>query len=233
MELISTESGRVASLFPAEETRSLSGGHAPSAIHMVQERYSFGYAPDLRRAWEDIQKDGLRFQLGKFMHGNKAINIKEFTVYNDGLVVTAFNTDDAEIFLKDILAWSKEVFGMRDPKTTVRTLYVSQLLVEFRSSLNPILDGFEVITGQLNKYLKASYGIEEPVQFSGLGLNYDRSEVPAWQNVAQFLLERRIGYPYSKNRYFTEAPLRTQEHLNLLQVIESVVEDSQPSTKKK
>jgi hypothetical protein len=47
----------------------------------------FGYSPDLRRPWDELNKEGFKFQQGKFVHGNKTINVTDFTIYPDGLVV--------------------------------------------------------------------------------------------------------------------------------------------------
>jgi hypothetical protein len=234
MKLISTELGRVVRLVPADEYRPIGGFHGPTGFRLLAERYSFGYSPDLRRPWDELNKEGFKFQQGKFVHGNKTINVTDFTIYPDGLVVTAFTTDEAELFLSDVLAWGKEVFGIRDAVTDKhRTLYLSHVVIEFGASPNVLLNGFSRISERLSGLLHSNYGITAPVQLSSLCLNYDKTETPAWANIAQFVLERRVNQPYAANRFYSEAPLRTLDHLAFLEVIEAVFSATVPSPSKK
>ena len=196
MRLVNTEIGRTIRIVPVEEIRPLAGVHSPTALRMVAERYSFGYTPDLGRPWEEVQKDGLKFQLGKLVHGNRAINVTDFTLYNDGIVATASSTDDADLFLDDILAWGKDVFGFREiDRGNIRVLYLSNLVVDFESSPDLLLRNFTILSEGLGKLLRTTYRLDIPVQFAGLGLNFDKTiATPAWQSLAQFTLDRRINH---------------------------------------
>jgi uncharacterized protein YggT (Ycf19 family) len=40
---------------------------------------------------------------------------------------------------------------------------------------------------------------------------------------ADFLLERRAGEPYAMNRYFSLAPMRTRDHVELMEKIEQML----------
>jgi hypothetical protein len=48
-----------------------------------------------------------------------------------------------------------------------------------------------------------------------------------------FLIERRAGEPYSKNRYFSSAPLRTIDHVRVLEQIEKSISKREPRTRSK
>ena len=235
MRLINTEMGRVVRLIPMEEIRPLNGIHPPTALRMVAERYGFNNVPELHRTWEEAQKDGLKFQLGQLVHGNRTINIGDFTLYNDGIVATSASTDDAERFLNDLLNWAKEVFGFRDiDPAGARTLYLSNIIIELESSPDVLLKNFTVLSESLVKLLRATYRLDIPVQLSGLELNFDRTiTIPAWQTLTPFTLDRRIHQPYSKNIFFSGAPLRTKDHLAFLEIIESTLNvDGRVSQKK-
>lgn len=235
MRLINTEMGRVVRLIPMEEIRPLSGIHPPTALRLVAERYAFNNVPELHRTWEEAQKDGLKFQLGKLVHGNRTINIGDFTLYNDGIVATSASTDDAELFFDDLLNWGKEVFGFRDlAPAGVRTLYLSNIIVELESSPDVILKSFIALSESLAKLLRATYGLNIPVHMSGVELNFDRTlTTPAWQTLTPFTLDRRVHQPYSKNICFSGAPLRTKDHLAFLEIIESTLNTGGPSSQKK
>ena len=225
MRLINTEIGRVVRLIPMEEIRPLGWVHPPSAFKMLAERYSFGYSPAMRGTWEEAQKDGLKFQLGKQVHGNRTINVTDLTLYTDGIVVSAASTDDAELFLDDLMAWAKEVFGFKDiDRTNTKTLYLSNLIVELESSTDSLLKKFTLLSESLGKLLLTTYGLDAVVQVCGLGLHFDRTiTIPAWQTLTQFSLDRRINQPYSQNRFFSAAPLRTKDHLAFLETIEATL----------
>lgn len=235
MRLINTEIGRVIRLFPVEDIRPPGGLHPPTAMRMLGEKYSFGYTPDPRHTWEEAQRDGLKFQLGKLVHGNRTINVNDFTLYNDGIVATATSTNDADIFLDDLLAWGKEVFGFRDVSpATSRTLYYSNVIVEFELSPNSLLGNFAVLSDGLLKLLRTTYGLDIPVQLNGVGFHIDRTEAgPAWQTLSQFTLERRLNQPFSQNRFTSEAPFKTNDHLSFLAIIDSLLNVGASSSAKK
>jgi hypothetical protein len=62
---------------------------------------------------------------------------------------------------------------------------------------------------------------DEPVNFNlqHLALNVDPLTVPPLRNT-RFYIERRLQRPYSENRYESGAPLRTEDHIALLEAIE-------------
>lgn len=235
MRIVNTETGRVVRLLPLEEIRPLGGIHPPTVLRMVSERYDFSSPPQLQRPWEEAQKDGLKFQLGKLAYGNRTIYIGDFTLYNDGLVATSTSTDDAGIFLDDLFKWSKEVLGFRDiDPGMVRNLYVSNIIVELKSSPDLLLKNFTSLSESLAKLLSATYELDIPVQVSGLEMNFDRTAtIPAWQTLSPFTLDRRINQPYSKNIFFSGAPLRTKDHLAFLELMESTLTSGPTPSQKK
>jgi hypothetical protein len=223
MKLINTEQARVVRLVPLEDIRPQGGTHITTALRKVTERYEFVYSPDLRRPWEDIEKEGFKFRVGKMIHGNNEVSVGEFALYSDGLVVTTFTTDEGELFLTDLTAWAKKELGFRDLNPArVRTLYLSNVIVEFESSPNSLVNKFSLLSETLTTVLQKTYGIETPVQLSQFGMNIDRtsSVVP---NIGHFSLERRVNQPYSTNRFFSSAPLKTKDHLAFLETMESTL----------
>lgn len=235
MKIVNTEMGRVIRLFPMEEVRPPSGVHPPTALRMVAERYGFTNTPEMKRSWEESQKDGLKFQLGKLEHQNGAINIADFTIYNDGLVATTATTEETDIFLDDLLNWGREEFGYREVnRNTLRTLYLSTVVADFEYSPDALLKTFSVLSESFAALLHTTYGIDIPVQISRLGLNFDRTvAIPAWQTLSQFVMERRINQPYPMNRFYCEAPLRTKDHFAFLETVESILNPGGlPSQKK-
>lgn len=233
MQIINYEIGRIIRIFPLEDIRPASGLHPPTALRMIAERYGFAHTPELKRSWEESQQEGLRFQLGRVTNRIRTININDFTIYNDGLVATTTTTEDAEIFLDDLQSWVREEFGYKDPnRSTLRTLYMSTMVVEFDSSPDELLKSYSAISSICGESLRQTYGIEIPVQISKLSLTYDRTlATPAWQTLAHFNIERRVNYPYKENRFYCEAPLKTTDHANILQAFDALLSSDEKRQK--
>ena len=136
-------------------------------------------------------------------------------------MANASTTEGAEIFLKDLTSWGKEAFGFRELRSDTRALYLSQVIIDFNSSPNALLSSFTLLSEALGELRQGTYGLEAQMQFSGVGLNYDRTATSIyWQNLVNFSVERRVNQPFSRNRFFSEAPLNTEDHLRFLQLID-------------
>ena len=220
MKLIATEVGKVISQFPLEEIRPLGGIHIPEVIQSIKDRYSFSYAPDLSLPWEKVNQQGLQFRLGKLETDSGQIYIQELNALPDGIVATAQRTDEAEVFIDDLMAWMKNSLGMRDLSSPPTLWFHSQVVVEFDGEINHLLKTFDKISSSLGKFLSKEYKIKEPVQLSKLTLGCDRLTLPTSAPVAEFALERRINRPYDEQRFISGAPLRTSDHLRALEILE-------------
>jgi hypothetical protein len=217
MKIIATETGRVVQLIIMEEIRPQSGIYMPALFQAVGDRYGFVARPqDLHAAITT----GAKFNHGRLITPNKTMTISEIGIYNDGVIVDSLNTDDAEIILEDFILWTKNLLGLRDRITQIPRTYSSLVTVEFDKPVETALHGVEVFMRGLNVALKNAYGWNLEVSLLRLGVNADPQSVPPLRNT-HFFIERRILRPYSENRYQSGAPLRTEEHLALLETIEA------------
>jgi hypothetical protein len=217
MKIIATDTGRVVQLVVMEEIRPPSGIYMPALYQAVSDRYGFVARPqDLNAAITS----GAKFNHGRLITPNKTIMISEIGIYNDGVIIDSLNTNDAEIILEDFISWTKNLLGLRDEITKIPRTYSSLVTVEFDRPIETALRGTEILTGSLNTALKNAYGWDLETNILRFGINADPRSVPPLRNT-HFFLERRIGRPYSENRYQSGAPLRTEEHLELLQTIET------------
>src|SRR5262249_33864561 len=126
MKLIPTELGKVVQLFVPDEIRPLSGLNMPDFIRLIEERYGFAKVPELKQ----VAECGAKFQTGRLKSGNKTINILELAVFNDGVVVNSFHTDEAEFVLEDFISWAKKTFNCRDAETEKLRTFESRLVIE-------------------------------------------------------------------------------------------------------
>jgi hypothetical protein len=220
MKLIGTELGRIVLLFSPEEGRPLRGLHPPDVFKAITERYSFEYSPDLHLPWDEVQKNGIRFKLGKFSLEGKTVAISELTFYNDGIVISAFTTEDAEAISKDLLSWAKETLGFRDFIKLPRQLYLSHIVVKFAHSPNKLLKSFEQFSTILSELYEKRYKNKVPFELVSLNIGYDKLNVPQWFAPATFSIERRVGKQFEDDTFFCEAGLSTTDHIQALEALE-------------
>jgi hypothetical protein len=218
MKLISTELGRAAQAFVGDEIRPLGGLNLPEFIRLIHDRYGFVKAPDIK----DVGQTGAKFQQGRLTIGNKTINITELAVFNDGIVVTSFHTDDAEFILKDLFDWSKGVFGFRDPETEKPRIFESHIIIEFDRPIDPALRVFDSVRQEIAKSVEDTYGLKVPIGYHRIDLSGPMT--PQLEiGRPSLAIERRIGYPFEANRFFSTSNFRTERHLELLEKFENAI----------
>jgi hypothetical protein len=221
MRVISYESARVTFLVPFEEVVPLEGGNGPEIVRGVVQRYSFGKAPDLSVGRDEINKNGLKFESGQFQFEGREVNIQALTVYNDGLNIDAKTTDHGQAFLDDLLSFLRSEFMFREFTSSPRIHFWSTIIIEFDNPVSRLIEGHEKITAALNRSLSQVYsGDIPPCVFSRLDFSSDPTERGSPIPTPRFVLERRGGVPFGQERYHCAAPMRTHEHLELLETIE-------------
>lgn len=225
MKVLSVETARVGLLKTLAEILPLDGVYPPDLTAAVAERYSFVYPPDFSQPWSSFQEKGIEFTMGRLDIGGGRHPIEKLLVARDGLFVTASNTRFGEAVLTDLLAWDSETYGFRIPdKANSLYAFVSQLVVEFNVSLDPAISAFATLSEACADSFKQTYGVDVILGTHGFSLNYDRSAMAGGLSLlAGFGIERRIGEPYHTSKFFCQAPLRTDDHVKLLELIESTV----------
>jgi hypothetical protein len=216
MNIIATETGRVLQLVVMEEIRPLSGLYMPSFYQQLAERYAFVGQP---QNYVEAITNGAKFQHGRLITPSKTMVIKEIGIFNDGIIVDATNTDDAEYITDDLMNWSFTAFSFRPRKIIIPPIFSSVVTIEFDYDIERALKGLGAITTRLNAALNNAYGWDHDIRLLRLGINADPQAIPPLRNT-QFFIERRLGRPYGENRYQSGAPLRTEDHLGLLTAIE-------------
>jgi hypothetical protein len=209
-------------LFPFEEIVPLGGASGRDIIEMVKQRYAFLNAPDLSTAREEFLKNGYQFQSGEIEHDGVKANILDFSVYTDGIVVSAATTETAEFFLDSVIRLMQTEFSFRDFSTPPQRYFLSNLVVEFDRPLGNLLSQFETISNVISKRIAQTYKIDVPMNLARIDFEIDKTVIK--QTIARFSVERRFGIPFDKERYFSGAPLRTSDHISLLEQIEKTID---------
>lgn len=218
MKLVSIELGRVVQFLVADEIRPTKGIYLAEIIRLVADRYGFGNVPTVPQ----VGQTGAKFQNGRLVSGDKSVNISELALHNDGIAVSTFlGTDEADFVLQDFWAWSKQAFGFREPSTKRLKIFESHFVVDFDESIEAAFGRFEPITSEMQAALKESYNYDHPVQFNRVTFSVDLASAPPLPGTrTDFWIERRVGVPFSQNRYFSACGLPTEKHLRLLERFE-------------
>jgi hypothetical protein len=182
------------------------------------ERYGFQKFP---RTIEEYRQPstGAVFTLGKM--GN--IVIENYTVYPQGLVVdTRSSTDDSERVLKDITDWFCTLSGIQPPADGItRRFYLSQVNFRSQRSLDALNPNLHLLSDRLTEIVSAPAKQHLEFQTTGISFQFD-----ATQGIAYSLplkIERLADAQFSENKYFSSAPLQTDEHIHFLEEFETIL----------
>lgn len=214
MEIVSIALARLTALIQFQEWDPFGKTLTLEALAKLGGRYSFAKGPT-KLADIDFQK-GIELLEGSFGE----VRIDKIAIYLNGIVIdTRSSTEDAETILNDILALAHEAFGAKIKPA--RHSFASHII--FRSpmrlsSLNPVLPTIaDVLTERSSADLKHPF-IFEP---TSVLFNIDSSQAKIAPQV--FTIERRAEIPFAENTYFSGAPLRTNEHIEVLKTFESAI----------
>jgi hypothetical protein len=94
-----------------------------------------------------------------------------------------------------------------------KKIYVSHLFV----TTDKNIDFIDNKMNKIYKYLSSSTGIE--FSFGGLHIFPDQTEKVS---PPPFTFERAIGVPFSEKRFFSSSGLQTDQHLHVLNELESI-----------
>jgi len=214
MELLSIVQARMVALVQVQQWDPLGKTLTLEALAKIGGRYSFTKNPT-KLEEVDFQK-GVELQEGRL--GD--IRIDRIAIFLNGIVIdTRSSTEDSERVLDDILNLANEAFGAII--TPARHSFASQLI--FRSemrltALNPILPRIaDVLTKRTSADLKHPFTFEP----TAIQLNVDTAQVKTAPTL--FSIERRAEIPFAENTYFSSAPARTGEHIEIIKAFEAVL----------
>jgi hypothetical protein len=178
---------------------------------------------DFRKYPKDFGKTeptaGAIFEIGKWNDQP----IGKMTIFTDGIVIeTGSSTEDTETALHELLLWAKEDMGIKYEAAMIkRKVFYSQLA--FYLDVKP--EVMHPILGELAATLSdaASKQAGVPMMYRTSGIVLGPSTLIAKFPTGNFTIERRVDVPDSENKYFSGAPLRTPEHLALLEKFETAL----------
>jgi len=181
----------------------------PELVKELVQRYNFQKFPSTLDEWSS--SDGAQFLVGKI---DETV-IDRLIVYNNGLQVeTHAGTAESKRILEELLGWARDKFGIAYAPDTVREWgYVSNLT--FRSDVPLLMTGpIERLTRAISAEVAKIFPHETVYQPTGFSIGHDA--LLRKYSRASFTLQRRAEVPLTDNKYFSESPLPTDIHLELL-----------------
>jgi len=225
MKFISSAQATVALHVSADDVRPTQGILTRDLIAVVGDHYQFSVRPELPPGFPPQALPILGFQSGVYIKDGSQHPIMSLNITPAGTSITAFDSEACDMILDDYVTLLDETLHYRTKDAPQRRSYQSNILVEFDPSLEQIISGFSVIEKILNQEIdrkdypfktkRIAFGYGDPVQ-----TNIFMQRPLEAMDRGDFQIERRAQEPYERNRYFCTAPVRTSEHVRLLESID-------------
>ena len=214
MELIAITQARIAAMIQLHEWDPFGKALTLEALGTLGKRYSFAKVPT---KLEDVDfQRGVELQEGR----HREIRVDRIVIFLNAIVVdTRSSTEDSQVILNDLLELSRGTFG--SGLKPARQTFASQLV--FRSEMqlakmNPILSRMAgVLSERTSSDLRHPFTVEP----TAILLHVDTAQ--ARTTPATFSIERRNEIPFAEKTYFSSAPLRTVEHVKLVEEFEAAL----------
>ncbi len=194
--------------------------YLPDLVPKIRDRYGFVVVPEIMDLITSSDPSGgakpAEFKHGKLeLPGRMPVVIQQLAVFSDGIAVdTTTSTDDSDLIVNDLATWAMSEI----PQATSMgpRYYISQIEVKSKTSFAHYRAVFQPIGDKLRALLKG-YGMETPhFEMSAANLHFDQLGKPVPQP-GIFYVDRSKAFPYSEDIWLSQAPLKTYDHLRLLE----------------
>ena len=184
-------------------------------LEKVEKRYKFKSAPTYEQIAKD-EKGPFNFVYGTFQAGDRVLTIEQFVIQYVGVYTTTVaasiktDTDDVDLFLSEIEQMAHQEFKVDTTKVNP-DYHNSVLEVKFDKPISAYFAQLDKLVQRLKNKVE-EYGFRNRnFEVAGFSVQVDSTNQQLPQ-LGSFTLERRAGAPFSENRYFSQAPLRTADH---------------------
>lgn len=187
-------------------------------VDAIAQRYQFKTVPTA----EQLSAGPANFHFGKMERDGRTIIVDQLLVtYVDVRATsvgatTKTSTDDAAFFLADLSEFVRSEFQL-DTSRAYPDYFHSILEAVFEQGLT--FPDFRNL-GEMITSLHTSYGFSaQPYELSSVNLYVDAT-IQTLPRALPFTFERRAGASFAENKYFSQAPLKTDDHRRVLLEIE-------------
>lgn len=228
MKLVHVKQARSVWLFDIQDLNPGGKKVVEDIVDWIKDSYHFAVSPDLGKVLAPAEGQqgnlpiaGLVFQRGSFQaRPDLFVEIGNLTLYNDGIVVdTVSSTHESDQFAGDLLTSVAREFSLAyEPEMIRKRLYLSALIMRSENSLGAIHPGLAAFAARLSEALG-----------NGPSSQFQLADLRFWSEPNDngvhkvFSLMPQAGKALSEHRYLSEAPLKTADHLRLLDELEQIL----------
>jgi len=197
--------------------------YVPAIINALHQRYGFVRVPTSAAEILPPENTPVILSHGNLVHDGRTIVIQSLKLYSRAAIAeTVGATEDSERVIDDVFDCLATTIGYDVSEPGTNRIYGSQLEIGLEVSLEGYFYMLHKI-GAVVAEAMGRYGITlPPLQLYSLGMNIDPTMAPL---ICDFRIERRVGVPYEAGVYFSQAPLRTSDHVSALEEFERTMRD--------
>ncbi|MFN4184012.1 MAG: hypothetical protein ACK4M6_04445 [Hyphomonas sp.] len=220
MKIVAFDSGTLVALFSLEAYTPLRFVGQRALLELIGNVYKFAGRPALTATVDELQQKGFEFLNGELELNGETVPVRRLSIHNDGIVLVASTTDDADRIFDHLQTWLKTEGAFRD--VPVSRLYLSELVVDFEHSPAKLMKHYEALECLATKHMSADNRPFKKAGFSHFSIEF----VAEAGFCPRFSIERRTGSSLEQERYYCAAPLRTEHHIEALEDIEKLAAQS-------
>jgi hypothetical protein len=221
MQLLSVGIARSVWLFDVNELNPTGKNLFPEMMMWLGERYQFQIFP---KSSADVDKEskGLIFKTGQFQSDEGAIGVN-FSFFSDGLIAETWaSTEKSDAFLEDLLRSAATKYGLAYTPEIIRTKqYISELNVRLDHHLNNVNPKIVHFCETISRFFERQR--LPPFEMSGMIFSPDTSG--SAYKPPGLLIERKLGTPFTENRFWSKSPFTTADHMLALQAFDELLAD--------
>lgn len=214
MDLVAVENTRITYLLQVFRAAGIS--YQPELVQKLIQRYSFVKFPSL----EELLKNERIFRVGKF----RDIQITDFGIYSDGIIVaSAADSNILDEFIDDLVNWARDELGVvYAAGTKQEKSYESFLVVKSSADLLNAFAPSKDALAAINRAFNTDRYVGGPLDITGVIAGLDETSFEGTKKPLKFILDRRSGVAFGEGVFYSQAPLRTQDHLDVLRALERI-----------
>jgi len=218
MKLSSILQARVVALLPLEDLNPHGELIAPNATKALLDKCGFLVYPQKIEDYIQPEK-GIKYEVGAW----DGLVIQQLLLFAGGIALdTNTSTRDSEKILTEMLAWAKDALNINyEPGMIKSKSLLSQVTFTCETPLNALNPVLASIADKITTSVASDIGFVFPYEANSISFGFDTAHIK--QNAGRFTIERRADIPYSENKYFSSAPIHTDEHLALLEEFEAAL----------
>lgn len=189
----------------------------PLIVEQLIQRYGFQVFPHKPEEFDETK--GVKFASG-FWDG---IVIEQLVIYTYGILIdTRKDTVESRRLLQEALTWASTEFGLHyRPQMIKRWNYASSLVFETSANMTALHPALEAACETLTEGVQEYTSEHLPFEITAIVADFD--QLKRKHSLGKFSIQRRENTPFSENRYYSEAPIPTKQHIQLLEAFESAL----------